>query len=86
MRRHRRFHADTLSRLEALESLLDIVREASLPIDLRRAQNRYYHMRRAVRPAIEASSGSGHAARQWLRLFDALGEKLLIAPEITVPV
>jgi hypothetical protein len=43
-------------------------------------------MRRTVRPAIEASSGTGHAARQWLRLFDALGEKLAIAPEITVPV
>jgi len=77
---------DDFDRLEALENLVEIVRGAKLIIDLRRAQNRYYHMRRTVRPAIEASSGTGHAARQWLRLFDALGEKLLIAPEITVPV
>jgi alpha-amylase/alpha-mannosidase (GH57 family) len=78
---------DDHDRLQALVSLVEIVRESKLSIDLRRAQNRYYHMRKTVRPAIEASSGSGHAARQWLRLFDALGEKLAIAPELAaVPV
>jgi hypothetical protein len=66
---------DDVDRLEALETLVAIVRDAELPVDLRRAQNRYYRMRASVRPAI-AASGNGD---RWLALFDALGEKLTIA-------
>jgi alpha-amylase/alpha-mannosidase (GH57 family) len=66
---------DDLDRLEALETLVMIVRDAELSVDLRRAQNRYYRMRASVRPAI-AASGNGI---RWLALFDALGEKLTIA-------
>ena len=69
-------HPEDLDRLEAFETLVSIVRDGQLAVDLRRAQNRYYRMRKNVRPAIEASSGNGHAARQWLDLFDALGTKL----------
>ena len=69
-------HPEDLDRLEAFETLAGIVREFHLNVDLRRAQNRYYRMRNLVRPAIEASSGNGHAARRWLELFDTLGEKL----------
>jgi len=70
---------DDLDRLEALETIVTIVRDADLPIDLRRAQDRYYRMRSRVRPAIEASSGNGLATRRWLELFDVLGEKLEMA-------
>ncbi len=70
---------DDLDRLEALETIVSIVQAADLAIDLRRAQNRYYRMRKHVRPAIDASSGNGHAARRWLELFDTLGEKLAMA-------
>ncbi|HET8774279.1 MAG TPA: DUF3536 domain-containing protein [Thermoanaerobaculia bacterium] len=66
---------DDVDRLEALETLVTIVRGADLPVDLRRAQNRYYRMRASVRPAI-AASGNG---TRWLALFDALGGKLTIA-------
>jgi len=69
-------HPEDLDRLEALETLVSIIDEAELAVDLRRAQNRYYRMRHTVRPAIEASSGNGQAARQWLDLFDSLGKKL----------
>ncbi|HEX2061131.1 MAG TPA: DUF3536 domain-containing protein, partial [Thermoanaerobaculia bacterium] len=71
---------DDLDRLEALDSIVGIVNQAALPIDLRRAQNRYYRMRKTVRPAIHASSGNGAATRRWLELFDALGEKLVMVP------
>jgi alpha-amylase/alpha-mannosidase (GH57 family) len=69
-------HAEDLERLEALETLAGIVRDFSLGVDLRRAQNRYDRMRYRVRPAIEASSPNGLAARRWLELFDSLGERL----------
>ncbi len=73
---------DDVDRLEALETLVTIVRDAELPVDLRRAQNRYYRMRASVRPAIAASGNGG----RWLALFDALGEKLTIAPTAAVHV
>jgi alpha-amylase/alpha-mannosidase (GH57 family) len=73
---------DDLDRLESLETLVTIARDARLSIDLRRAQNRYYRMRAAVRPAIEAS-GNGE---QWLSLFDSLGQKLTVAPVAAIPV
>ena len=69
-------HPEDLDRLELFETLAGIVREFDLAADLRRAQNRYYRMLHTVRPAIEASSGNGHAARRWLELFDSLGAKL----------
>jgi alpha-amylase/alpha-mannosidase (GH57 family) len=75
-------HPEDLDRLELTEALAGIVREFEIDVDLRRAQNRYYRMRHMVRPAIEASSGNGHAARRWLELFDSLGEKLSFTPEL----
>ena len=66
---------DDLDRLEALETLITIVRDAGLVVDLRRAQNRHYRMRASVRPAIAASPNGS----RWLELFDSLGEKLTIA-------
>ncbi|HEX6083829.1 MAG TPA: DUF3536 domain-containing protein [Thermoanaerobaculia bacterium] len=73
---------DDLDRLESLETLVTIANAARVTIDLRRAQNRYYRMRAAVRPAIEAS-GNGE---QWLTLFDSLGQKLTVAPAAAIPV
>lgn len=65
---------EDVDRLERFDALVAIIRGASLAVDLRRAQNRYYRMRKTVRPAI-AASGNGE---RWLELFDALGAKLLI--------
>jgi hypothetical protein len=72
-----RFHErpDDLDRLELLDGLMDIVWEANLTIDLRRAQNRHYRMRESLRPVIAASANN----ERWLELFDALGRKLNIA-------
>lgn len=68
---------EDLDRLEAFDTIVSIVRDGAINIDLRRAQNRYYRLRKTVRPAIAAS---GEAATQWLALFDGLGEKLSMAP------
>lgn len=67
---------DDFDRLESLESLVTIVRDTTLSVDLRRAQNRYYHMYASVRPAIAASP----TGIEWVELFDQLGEKLSITP------
>ncbi|HYC61191.1 MAG TPA: DUF3536 domain-containing protein [Thermoanaerobaculia bacterium] len=70
---------DDLDRLEEFDAVVSLIRDASLNIDLRRAQNRYYRLRSTVRPAIEASATAVPASREWLELFDHLGEKLSIA-------
>jgi alpha-amylase/alpha-mannosidase (GH57 family) len=74
---------DHLDRLEAFDSIVTLARDARLPIDLRRAQNRYYRLRATVRPAIEASAEIATASRQWIEHFDALGAKLSIAPPVS---
>ena len=77
---------DDADRLESLESLVSIVRDAHLPVDLRAAQNRYYRMRKAMRAAIEASAARHEASRRWIELFDSLGEKLSITSPAAAPV
>ncbi len=72
--------SEDLERLERWEAVVAIVREAEVPIDLRKPQNAYYHLKKSVRPLIAASAGNGSStANRWLQHFDALGEKLSIA-------
>ena len=66
-------------RLEDFDAIVTLVRDASLTIDLRRAQNRYYRLRATVRPAIEASATISSGIARMARAFDKLGEKLSIA-------
>jgi alpha-amylase/alpha-mannosidase (GH57 family) len=75
---HFRQQPEDLDRLEAFDAIVTLVKDARLTIDLRRAQNRYYRLRATVRPAVEATAST--EARQWLAVFDWLGEKLAIAP------
>jgi alpha-amylase/alpha-mannosidase (GH57 family) len=73
---------EDLERLETLETIVDIIHDAKLPVDLRRVQNRYYRLRKEVRPAMENIPGW----REWLERFDALGEKLSLTDEAAVRV
>jgi hypothetical protein len=61
---------DDLDRLELLESLVTLIREAALPIDWRRVQNAYDRLRKRL-PA--------DASARWRELFEDLGEKLDVA-------
>jgi hypothetical protein len=70
---------DDLDRLEDFDAVVSLIRDARLDVELRRAQNRYYRLRSTLRPAIEASATAVPASREWLELFDHLGEKLSIA-------
>ncbi|MGH9421285.1 MAG: DUF3536 domain-containing protein, partial [Thermoanaerobaculia bacterium] len=73
---------DNLELLERWETLVAIVREAGVGVDLRRPQNEYYRLKMSVRPATAANAGNGSSsANRWLQHFDALGEKLSISPE-----
>ncbi|HEX9981698.1 MAG TPA: DUF3536 domain-containing protein [Thermoanaerobaculia bacterium] len=69
-----------LDRLEDYETLVAVVRDAQIAVNMRSAQNAYYRMKATVRPAI-AANGTGTAAQRWLQLFDSLGTKLSITPE-----
>jgi alpha-amylase/alpha-mannosidase (GH57 family) len=71
-----------LELLERWESLVTIVREADIDVNLRQPQNEYYRLMKSVRPerALLAGNGSSSANR-WLQHFDALGEKLSISSE-----
>ena len=74
-----------LDRLESLEALVAVVRDAELKVNMRRPQNDYYAMKGTVRPVIAANANGSSDARRWLQLFDALGEKLAISPEAHAP-
>jgi hypothetical protein len=72
---------DDLELLERWETLVAVVRESAVDVDLRRAQNDYYRLMKTVRPAKAATAGNGSSsANRWLQHFDALGEKLSISP------
>jgi alpha-amylase/alpha-mannosidase (GH57 family) len=68
---------DDLPALERWETLVSLVRDARVDVDLRKPQNEYYRMKKSVRPAIAATTSNGStAAGRWLAHFDALGEAL----------
>ncbi len=70
---------EDLELLERWETLVAIVRDAEVKVDLRRPQNDYYRLKKAVRPITAANAGNGSSsATRWLQHFDALGEKLSI--------
>lgn len=74
-------HSDDVELLERWESVVSIVRDAAISVDLRKPQNDYYHLKKSIRPVIAASAGNGSStANRWLQHFDALGEKLSISP------
>ena len=67
--------------LERWETLVEVVRESGIAVDLRRPQNDYYRLKKTVRPLVAANAGNGSSsATRWLQHFDALGEKLSISP------
>jgi alpha-amylase/alpha-mannosidase (GH57 family) len=73
---------DDLELLERWQTLVEVVREAGIDVDLRRPQNDYYRLKNSVRPAMAANAGNGSSsANRWLQHFDSLGEKLSISPE-----
>ena len=73
--------SDDIELLERWESVVSIVRDADISVDLRKPQNDYYHLKKSIRPMIAANAGNGSStANRWLQHFDALGEKLSISP------
>lgn len=78
---HFRERPEDLDRLQAFDTIVTVIREANLTIDLRRAQNRYYRLRAKLRPVFDAAAETQPASRAWVTLFDELGEKLKLKIE-----
>jgi hypothetical protein len=73
---------EDLELLERWESVVSIIRDSDISVDLRKPQNDYYHLKKSIRPMIAANAGNGSSmANRWLQHFDALGEKLSISPD-----
>jgi alpha-amylase/alpha-mannosidase (GH57 family) len=65
---------DLLRRVEAAVAL---IRSAPFKVDLWRAQNRFYEMRRTVFPAMQSQAKDGHeAAQAWVEGFQKVAEGL----------
>jgi alpha-amylase/alpha-mannosidase (GH57 family) len=65
--------------LERWLTIVTIIRDARVSVDLREPQNEYYRMKKSTRPVMAATNGP--AATRWLQQFDILGERLAISPD-----
>lgn len=69
---------ESLTRVTELENVVDLARSVPFKVDLSRAQNRFYELRRQ----LNASSPNGHPDNPlWKLHYNALRDKLLISAE-----
>jgi hypothetical protein len=68
--------ADDLVLLEMLASVVEFLRSLPFEVSLWKVQNLYWEMLREVRPVFQSRDDA--QSREWLPLFDNLGEKLRI--------
>ena len=68
-----------LSRLEELESVLDLARQLPFEVDFWQVQNVYYGLLQTLLPSWRREAEAGFEdARRWTERFLALGEKLAV--------
>ena len=65
-----------LPRLEELEAVVDLARQLPFEVDFWKVQNVYYHALQSLLPEWRREPGA--EARQWVKRFLALGEKLSV--------
>jgi alpha-amylase/alpha-mannosidase (GH57 family) len=80
--RRLREHPEDLDLLRQVESIVALSRTPPFSIDLWRAQNRVYEMRRTVFPALQRQAEEGDAAaREWVEGFRKVAGELLVRVE-----
>ncbi|MBF0511133.1 MAG: DUF3536 domain-containing protein [Candidatus Omnitrophica bacterium] len=80
-------YPDNIQLMSKIITILDLLRQLNLEVDLWRAQNIYFAMGQQVYPGILARSGSDDPAGRWIESFEQLGDMLLVnipAPVVSV--
>lgn len=71
-------HPDNIHLMEKIISILELLGQLSLDLDLWKAQNTYFAMGRKIYPDIAAKAGTDELAGRWVKLFEHLGEILQV--------
>jgi len=76
-------YPDNIHLLDKIIIILELLGQLSLDLDLWKAQNIYFAMGRKIYPEIASQAGGDELAARWVKLFEQLGENLLV--KITSP-
>jgi len=76
-------HPDNIQLMEKIVTILELLGQLNLDLDLWKSQNTYFAMSRRIYPDIASQAGKDSLADRWLGLFGHLGEILQI--NITSP-
>jgi alpha-amylase/alpha-mannosidase (GH57 family) len=76
-------HPDNIHLIEKVITILELLGQLSLDLDLWKAQNTYFAMGRKIYPDIISQAGTDEREVRWVKLFERLGEILQI--NITSP-
>ena len=71
-------HPDNIHLMEKIISILGLLGQLSLDLDLWKAQNIYFAMGRKIYPDIISRAGTDELAGRWVKLFRHLGEILQV--------
>ena len=71
-------HPDNIHLMEKIITILGLLGQLSLDLDLWKAQNTYFAMGRKIYPDIISRAGTDELAGRWVKLFRHLGEILQV--------
>jgi alpha-amylase/alpha-mannosidase (GH57 family) len=69
---------ENYSLLHALDSLTGLLKDLPFEVNLRKIQNLFYAVLQTAYPEFQKRAEKEDAAREWVRLFASLGEKLYV--------
>jgi hypothetical protein len=71
-------HPHNIHLMEKIITILELLAQLSLDLDLWKAQNIYFAMGRKIYPDIVTETGTDELAGRWVKLFERLGEILQV--------
>jgi alpha-amylase/alpha-mannosidase (GH57 family) len=71
-------HPDNIQLMEKIITILELLRQLSLDLDLWKAQNIYFAKGRKIYPDIVSRVGNDELAGRWVKLFEQLGDILQV--------
>jgi alpha-amylase/alpha-mannosidase (GH57 family) len=67
--------------LQELDSVVGLIKTLPFEVNLRKVQNTYYSLVRSAYPELQVRAKKEKKARQWVKVFRSLGEKLMVRVE-----